>query len=170
MNRNLLLLLTAVATVATTDAAEINASIEIRSGRVLPPPPPEIVVIQQTSRPGPPPWAPAHGARRKHEYYYYPGSDVYFRPEDRMWFYLDGREWRFGISLPASVRVDFNRAVPLSMETDRPYQFHNAVRMDYPADYFVTKVKVKEKTDKPGKADDRDGDSRGRGKAKGKNK
>jgi hypothetical protein len=151
-------------------AAEVSASLEIRLGKVLPPPPPEVIVIEQPSKSGPPPWAPAHGARRNHGYYYYPGSDVYFRPADRVWFYLEGSNWRFGASLPTNIRVDFDRAVSLSMESERPYQFHNEVRGHYPADYFVTKVKVKEKPGKPdkGREDDAPGNSKGKGKGKNK--
>jgi hypothetical protein len=150
----------------------VDVSVDIHLGKVLPPPPPEVIVIEQGPAHGPPPWAPAHGFRRKHEYYYYPGADVYFRPADRVWFYLEGRDWRFGASLPTSIRVDFAHSVPLAMDSDQPFKFHQDVRSHYPADYFVTKVKVKGKSDhaekgKPGKADD---DSPGKGKGKGKGK
>src|SRR5688572_22857684 len=96
MKINLLLLLTPLAMLSLAHAVDISASVDIRLGKILPPPPPEVIVIEQASRPGPPPWAPAHGARRNHNYYYYPGADVYFRSEDRTWFYLEGRDWRFG--------------------------------------------------------------------------
>jgi hypothetical protein len=145
--------------------AEISAHIDIHLGKALPPPPPEVIVIEQAPQPGPPPWAPAHGARRKHSYYYYPGADVYFRPADRVWFYLDGREWRFGVSLPTNLRVDFARAVSVEMETDRPYQFHNEIRGHFPANYFGTKVQVKEKSGKP---ENREGDAPGKGKGRGR--
>ncbi len=131
-------------------------------------------MIADAPQSGPPAWAPAHGYRRKHSYYYYPGTDVYFRSEDRVWFYLDGGKWSFGASLPTSIRVDFDRAVSLSMGTDRPYQFHDDVKGHYPADYFVTKVKVKEKATKSdhGKpahaSDDSPGQSKGKGKGKNK--
>jgi hypothetical protein len=150
--------------------ASVDVSVDIHLGKIVPPPPPEIIVIeQQAPRPGPPPWAPARGARRNHNYYYYPGTDVYFRPEDRVWFYLEGGNWRFGASLPTNIHVDFGRAVPLEMEADRPYQFHKEVRAAYPGDYFVTKVKVKEKPGKPEGSDD-DSPGRGRGRGRGKDK
>lgn len=170
-----LLLLIPLAVSPLILAADVSLSLEIRLGKVPPPPPPEvIVVVEQAAPPGPPPWAPARGFRRDHEYYYYPGADVYFRPEDRIWFYLDGREWRFGASLPTTIHVDFDRSVALRMEADQPYQFHSQVKACYPADYFVTKVKVKEKADKPGKEnpdraeDDSPGKSKGKGKGKNK--
>lgn len=161
--------------------ADIDVSIaaEIRLGKVVAPPPPEVIVIEDAGPKGPPPWAPAHGFRRNRDYYYYPGANVYYRPADRTWFYLEGRDWRFGVSLPTRVRIDFDRSVFLTMETDKPYAFHEHVRGYYPADYFVTRVRVKEKGGKPDKEhhvsspdhgshdDDR---GKGKGKGKGKNK
>ncbi len=174
----LLLLCLSVALLAPARAQiDINLSAEIRLGRALPPPPPEVVIIEESGPSGPPPWAPAHGYRRNHDYYYYPGADVYFRPADRTWFYLDGGNWRFGINLPTTIRVDFDRSVSLTMESDRPYEFHEKVRTYYPGDYFVKRVRVKEKGGKPEKAGKPakaekhdDGDSRGKGKGKGKDK
>lgn len=168
------------AALASPLPADLDVSIaaEIRLGRVVAPPPPEIVVIGEPAQKGPPPWAPAHGFRRNRDYYYYPGTNVYYRPADRMWIYLDGRDWRVGVSLPASIHVDFERSVSLTMETDRPYEFHDKVRAYYPGDYFVTRVRVKEKGGKPDKTHaapghDEDG-NRGKksdkAKGKGKNK
>ena len=177
MKLNLPLVLLSLATVSLAPAAvDIGISAEIRLGKLPPPPPPEVIVIKESHPKGPPPWAPAHGARRKHNYYYYPGAHVYFRPDDRVWFYLDGREWRFGASLPSSIRVDFDRSVSLSMESDRPHQFHDKVQAYYPADYFVSSVRVKDKDGKPGndKSDHADspspGNSGGKGKGKGKSR
>lgn len=154
-------------TLATPALASIDVSIaaEIRLGRVVAPPPPEVVVVEEpvVVHRGPPPWAPARFYHRHRAYYYYPGADVYYRPADRMWFYLDGREWRFGVSLPASVRVDFDRCVALTMETDRPYLFREQVRTYYPQEYFVTRVRVKEKHDNRDRDHDDDHD-RGKGK------
>ena len=172
--RLLLLLLPFAALPLARAGLDVAISAEIRLGKVLPPPPPEVIVIEGSAQKGPPPWAPAHGARRHRDYYYYPGANVYFRPEDRVWFYLDGREWRFGVSLPASIRVDFDRNVSLALATDRPFEFHDKVAVYYPADYFVTQVRVKEKGGKPDKdkSDRGDDDSpgKGHGKGKGKNK
>lgn len=179
MKSKLLLLLGLGAALLVPARAQIDVSLsaEIRLGRALPPPPPEVVIIEESAPAGPPPWAPAHGFRRNRDYYYYPGADVYYRPADRTWFYLDGSNWRFGVSLPATIRVDFDRSVSLTMESDRPYEFHQKVRTYYPGDYFVKKVRVKgkgekhEKADKPAKADKHnDGDSRDNGKGKGKGK
>jgi len=175
MKINLLLLAAPLAALSLAHGGvDVSISAEIRLGKALPPPPPEVIVVEQSARPGPPPWAPAHGLRRQREYYYYPGADVYFRPEDRVWFYLDGREWRFGVSLPTTVRVDFERSVALQMDAEKPYLFHDQVKVYYPADYFVTRVQVKEKNGKPDKEkseraeDDSPGKSKGKGKGKNK--
>lgn len=169
--RLLLLCLGAALLVPARAQIDVSLSAEIRLGRALPPPPPEVVIIEDAGPSGPPPWAPAHGFRRNRDYYYYPGADVYYRPADRTWFYLDGGNWRFGVSLPTTIRVDFDRSVSLTMETERPYEFHDKVRTYYPRDYFVKKVRVKEKGGRPEKAERHDdGDARGKGKGKGKGK
>jgi hypothetical protein len=161
--------------------AEVDLSIsaEIRLGKIIAPPPPEVIVVDDSGPKAPPPWAPAHGFRRNRDYYFYPGTNVYYRPDNRTWIYLEGREWRVGATLPTAISVDFDRCVSLTMETDKPYEFHEKVVAYYPANYFTKKVKLKSehalgKPDKAGKAqpgraseDDR---GKGKGKGKGKNK
>lgn len=161
---------------------DVSISAEIRLGKVAAPPPPEVVVIDDSGPKGPPPWAPAHGLfKRNRAYYFYPGTNVYYRPSDRMWFYLEGRNWQVGVALPTSISVDFGRCVPLTMETDKPYEFHEKVVTYYPANYFTKKVKLKnehhaggrpEKAEKnkPGRDDDDEDRGKGKGKGKGKSK
>lgn len=76
----------------------------------------------------PPPWAPAHGWRAKHRYVYYPDSEVYYAPDTRAWFWLDGSNWRTGVSLPlalqAYVRVG---GVSIELGDTRPYVEHDYV-------------------------------------------
>lgn len=174
MKTKLLLLLPLGIALLTPARADLDIAIsaDIRLGRVLPPPPPEVVIVEESGPKGPPPWAPAHGFRRNRNYYYYPADNVYYRQDDRVWFYLDGGNWRFGTSLPTSIRVNFDRSVSLTMETEQPYQFHDKVRGYYPSDYFVTKVKVKEKGGKPekAKAARENDEAGGKGKGKGKDK
>ncbi|HYC71973.1 MAG TPA: hypothetical protein VEB66_12245 [Opitutaceae bacterium] len=182
MNSRLLLAISASLLSAGALRADLDLAVvaEIRVGKVLPPPPPEVEVIEAPAQQGPPPWAPAHGFRRNRGYYYYPDTNVYFRPADRTWFYLEGRDWRIGASLPTAVRVDLTRAVSLEMETDRPFEFHSSVKERYPTEYFSRQVKIKGGSGKsPGKpakeispvASDsgRTGGS-GKGKGKGKDK
>ncbi|MFI5336612.1 MAG: hypothetical protein ACHQ5A_07500 [Opitutales bacterium] len=143
----------------------VGLSADIRLGHALPPPPPEVVVVE--SGPAePPPWAESHWFRRSYAYYYYPGCDVYYRPSDRVWFYLDGGTWRAGAQLPTGIRIDFDHAVSLSLETARPYIFHEKVVAYYPANYFA-RVRIKHGRDRHAdrKEDDRDDDhGRERGK------
>jgi hypothetical protein len=155
-------------------AVDVSVSADIHLGKVPPPPPPEIVVVE-AGPPGPPPWAPAHGVRHHRSYYYYPGYDVYYRTDDRVWFFLDGGTWRSSVSLPANIRVDFRQAVPLTMETDRPYHYHEKVRTYYPANYFTTQVRMKDAPVKPDMDERNEGGNpdhghKGKGKAKGKDR
>ncbi|MFT3869546.1 MAG: hypothetical protein QM715_13915 [Nibricoccus sp.] len=171
----------------------LSVSADIRIGKVPPPPPPVIEVIDAPQPKGPPPWAPAHGFHRNHTYYFYPACDVYYRPDDHMWFFLEGGAWTATVRLPDRLEIDFSRSVPLTMETDKPYVHHEAIVAHYPKDYF-RKVKIKSegrpdnervekehkkdlekhheperKTQKAGPDDD-DDHGKGRGKGKGKNK
>jgi hypothetical protein len=171
----LLLVLGAAGFIATAGAAEVSVAVNIRLGKAPPPPPPEIIIVEEAPRRGPPPWAPAHGRRAQRAYYYYPGCDVYYRPADRTWFYLEGRNWRAGISLPTHVHIDFDHCVSLEMDDDRPYVRHRDVVVLYPPDYFV-RVKIKNRHPHHAAAahnrDDRDhdGDHPGHGKSKGNGK
>jgi len=153
---------------------DIGISADIRIGRAMPPPPPEVVVVEQVGPPGPPPWAASHWYRRSYTYYYYPGGNVYYRPDTRVWFYLDGGAWHANARLPDTVRIDFGRSVPLSLETDRPYVYHEQVAAYYPSNYF-SRVRFKPDHDgRPGDhhdhRDDHDGNDRGKGHGKGKDK
>lgn len=74
--------------------------------------------------------------------------------------------------MPTGIRIDFDRSVSLALAAERPDSFHEQVKVAYPADYFVTKVRVKEKDGKPDKENSGrgDDDSPGRSKGKGKGK
>lgn len=120
----------------------ISVSADIRLGKVAPPPPPVIEVVDVPEPKGPPPWAPAHGFHRNHTYYFYPAGDVYYRPDDHMWFFLEGGAWTAAVRLPERLEIDFSRSVSLTMEADRPYVHHEAVVAHYPRDYFK-RVKIK---------------------------
>jgi hypothetical protein len=162
----LVLLLTAASLAPVARAQRIDVDLDIRLGRAAPPPPPEVVVIDQVGPSAPPPWARTHWYHRSYGYYYYPGCDVYYRPSDHLWFYLEGGTWRTGVRLPDHIRVDFGRAVSLKLEGDRPYLFHDRVVAYYPANYFA-KVKFRNehdnrRADRHDDRDDHDRDDRGR--------
>jgi hypothetical protein len=181
----LLLTLTLAATTAPLVRADLpplprlpNISInaDIRLGRQPPPPPPAVVVVVEDTRPrGQLVWERRSWYQRNQSYMYYPGYDVYYRPSDRLWFYSDRGQWRSARNLPEYVRIDFDRSVTLTMATDRPYQFHQQVTASYPANYFGTKVRLRDErrnNDQNGRDNNNNGrdqnndDSRGRDKNK----
>ncbi len=155
---------------------DIGINAEIRLGKSRPPPPPDVIIVEPVGPAGPPPWAPAHGFRRNRAYYFYPGYDVYYRPADHLWFYLEGGNWRTGVVLPDHVHVDFGHSVALTMETDQPYRYHPQVITYYPTGYFA-KVKFKEhpgpgpkdhRSDKPSHKAKESGREKNHGKGKGR--
>jgi hypothetical protein len=119
---------------------------------------------------GPPPWAPAHGWRAKHHYTYYPEGEIYYAPESRLWFWLDGGSWRSGISLP----LDFQGyvrtgGVSIELDADRPY-----VRHDYVVEHYGGRPPRAGRGgpdhDGPGGPPDRGGPPPGKGKGHGRDK
>jgi hypothetical protein len=121
--------------------------------------PPPKYTSPPPAKKGPPPWAPAHGYRAKHRYYYYPSSYVYFDTGRKLYFYLEGDNWRFGASLPVGIHVDVGDHVTLEMDTDKPYEFHADVVKKYPPG----QLKKKDKSEKKWK-------DKGKKKEKGKHK
>jgi hypothetical protein len=83
----------------------------------------------------PPPWAPAHGLRAKQErsyrYVYYPAQQVYFAPDQNVWFWMSGGSWQFGVNLPARYQVYATSGVPVVLATERPYREHVYVEEQY---------------------------------------
>ncbi len=80
----------------------------------------------------PPPWAPAHGKRaQQHRYTYYPEYGFYYAPESKMWFWLEGSDWRVGASLPGDYRGYATGGISIELGTERPYEEHNLVVEHY---------------------------------------
>ena len=73
-------------------------------------------------QPGPPSHAPAHGYRHKHKYHYYPAKNVYYDLERKLYFYLQGDQWKTGVALPTSIRLDLGKSTSLELDTDVPYR------------------------------------------------
>lgn len=163
-----------LAPAARADGLDITITGDIRLGRRPPPPPPPVVVVVPDQEPrGPSPWERGRWYQASHGYYYYPGGDVYFRPADRVWFYQERGRWRSGRNLPEYVHVDFNRSVSINMATDRPYTFHQHVVTRYPANYFGTRVRIRDDErhdrDHDNRRHDRDRDDNRHGKDKDRN-
>lgn len=92
----------------------------------------------------PPPWAPAHGRRakeivevrpvvREYSYIYYPAYQVYYEPQQQMWFWMNGGNWQFGVNLPAQYsRYSYaSGGVSVVLNSDRPYREHTYVEQTY---------------------------------------
>ena len=73
-------------------------------------------------QPGPPKHAPAHGYRSKHMYHYYPGNNVYYDLERKLYFYMDGDTWKTNVSLPESIRLNLGKSTSIELDTDLPYR------------------------------------------------
>lgn len=83
----------------------------------------------------PPPWAPAHGHRareaRAYPYVYYPAQQVYYSPQDQVWFWMNGGNWQVGVNLPARYEVRNSAGVSISLDSPRPYVQHVYVEEQY---------------------------------------
>ena len=83
----------------------------------------------------PPPWAPAHGHRAKQEreysYVYYPARQVYYAPEQQVWFWMNGGNWQVGVNLPVQYRSSASSGVQVVLNSDRPYVEHAYVEEHY---------------------------------------
>jgi hypothetical protein len=87
---------------------------------------------QKNKNNGPPAHAPAHGYRAKYQYRYYPDRSVYYDTSRKIYFYLQGSNWEFGASLPASFRAGLGDFVNLEMDTGKPYLYHGQHVKKYP--------------------------------------
>jgi hypothetical protein len=81
---------------------------------------------------GPPAHAPAHGYRAKHRYRYYPSRSVYYDTGRGLYFYLKGKNWEVGASLPSNLRVGLGDSVSIELNTDKPYLHHAEHIKKYP--------------------------------------
>jgi hypothetical protein len=78
-------------------------------------------VLAKGKKAGPPPHAKAHGYRAKHTYRYYPSANAYYDVERKSYFYLEGNNWRVGVSLPDNLNVRLGSYVTIGMDSDKPY-------------------------------------------------
>jgi hypothetical protein len=99
---------------------------------------------------GPPAHAPAHGYRAKHQYRYYPSRSVYYDTGRGLYFYLKGKNWEVGASLPTNLRVGLGDSVSIELDTDRPYIHHADHVKNYPPGQKKKKDKKNKKKNKWG--------------------
>jgi len=58
-----------------------------------------------------------------------PGIVLYFDVGRKVYFYMEGSEWKTAASLPDSIRVKLGNHVTIEMDDDQPYrQFRNPTR------------------------------------------
>ena len=86
----------------------------------------------KTKKGGPPPHAPAHGYRAKYNYRYYPSSSVYFDAYRKVYFYLEGDNWRMSVSLPKEIHLKIGDYVSIEMDTDKPHKDFKRHKAKYP--------------------------------------
>jgi hypothetical protein len=80
---------------------------------------------------GPPEHAKAHGYRAKHTYRYYPSANAYYDVERKSYFYLEGNNWRVGVSLPDNLNVRLGSYVTIGMDSDKPYTSFEVHKRQY---------------------------------------
>ena len=88
-------------------------------------------VMAKGKKTGPPPHAKAHGYRAKHTYRYYPAANTYYDVERKSYFYLEGNNWRVGVSLPDELDVRLGKYVTIGMDSDKPYTSFEEHRRQY---------------------------------------
>lgn len=93
----------------------------------------------------PPPWAPAWGCRAKkckcYVYYYYPSVYVYFDVKRKVYFYLEGSEWKVSAQPPSVIVSIPHEYVVLELDTDKPYIYFKEHKKKYPPEKYKVKVK-----------------------------
>jgi hypothetical protein len=82
---------------------------------------PRHVSAREHHQHGPPSHAPAYGYRHKYKYHYYPDKNVYYDLERKLYFYLQGDQWKTGVELPTSIRLNLGKSTSLELDTDVPY-------------------------------------------------
>lgn len=67
----------------------------------------------------------------RHKYVYYPERQVYYAPESRSWFWLNGGNWQVGATLPGQIRVNAGDGMHIILQSGRPYTQHVYVEQNY---------------------------------------
>ena len=99
-------------------------------------------VLAKGGKTSPPEHAKAHGYRAKHTYRYYPSANAYYDVERKSYFYLEGNNWRAGVSIPDNLNVRLGNYVTIGMDSDKPYaQFHSH-KEKYPPGQLKKKEEV----------------------------
>lgn len=75
--------------------------------------------------------APGHAgtpaAEASHHYVYYPKHQIYFAPEQQMWYWRDGASWSSGAALPVVYQQYTRGGYHVYVDAERPYEAQHAV-------------------------------------------
>ena len=65
---------------------------------------------------------PAHAVgHAKFTYVHYPSAGVFCDKQRKLWFWLEGGQWKHGAVLPARFHVVASEAVNVELDSDTPY-------------------------------------------------
>ena len=76
-----------------------------------------------------------------YHYVYYPDVEVYFVPETKVYFWLEGSTWRSAPKPPPTIVL--GTSVTLDLDKPEPWKYHKVIVEKYGGRH--NKVKVKEK-------------------------
>ena len=101
--------------------------------------------IKKAQKKGPPPHAPAHGYRAKYKYRYYPSCGIYYDEYRKLYFYLEGINWRISASLPHELQLRLKGYVSVEMDEDKPYIYYEKHKKKYPPGQFKNRYNRRNK-------------------------
>jgi hypothetical protein len=64
---------------------------------------------------------------------------IYYDAGRGVWFYIKTGDWTIGASIPADLKMQLGHYVNISMDTDKPYEFNDEHRKEYPAEKYKKK-------------------------------
>jgi hypothetical protein len=62
---------------------------------------------------------------------YYPTQQVYYAPEQQVWFWMNGGNWQVGVNLPVQYRRYTTSGIQVTLASERPYTEHAYVEENY---------------------------------------
>jgi hypothetical protein len=81
----------------------------------------------------------------EYHYIYYPDAEVYFVPEKKVYYYLEGEKWVSAPKPPSGVVLVEKEKVRLDVDQPEPWTYHEKIVEKYGGKHH--KVKIKEKTE-----------------------
>ena len=78
-----------------------------------------------------------------YHYVYYPEAEVYFVPEQRVYFFMEGGTWRSAPSPPTGITL--GTSVNLDLDKPEPWKEHQVIVKKYGGRHHTTKIKEKVK-------------------------